>query len=61
MLEDLELHLIASFYGACDQQERFDAKVARSLARIVRGETNGIARGRAHEARELLKEIVNAA
>jgi hypothetical protein len=40
---------------ATERQSKFDRDVAAALIRILRGETRGVARGRADEVCELLK------
>jgi hypothetical protein len=57
-LTDDEARAFADFFvgksRAVERQSKFDADVAASVARILRGEERGIARGPANELRKLI-------
>jgi hypothetical protein len=42
-----------NFYRAIDRQHRHDAEIAKSIIRILRDDVRGLARGPAHELRQL--------
>jgi len=55
--EEVE-RLVIQFQRAFERQSQFDAEIAASLVRILRGEARGVAREPADEARKLFKQIV---